>query len=120
MANFLLIFLGGGLGSLCRWGIAVSMKKYVTAFPLGTFFSNFISCFFLGMLIAWSLKGSLSPTYKALLVTGFCGGFSTFSTFSAESLQLLQVGQLNLAFLNIAGSVIVGLLSVWLGMKLVY
>ncbi len=120
MTNFLLIFLGGGLGSLCRWGIAASIRNYTITFPLGTFLANFISCFILGMLIAYSFKGNLSPTYRALLMTGFCGGFSTFSTFSAESLHLLQVGQINLAFVNIAGSITVGLLSVWLGMKLVY
>ncbi len=119
MSHFLIVFLGGGLGSICRFGIGLLLSRYIVTFPLGTIVANAISCFLLGMLLSWSIKGELATPYRLLLATGFCGGFSTFSTFSAESLQLLQEGHLYFAFLNIAGSLVIGLLFVFLGMRII-
>lgn len=116
--NLVWVFVGGGLGSLCRYGIARLMTSYKLDFPLATFIANAISCIILGYLIGLTLKDGLSENAKLLLMTGFCGGFSTFSTFSAESFQLLQNGNTTTALLYIGASIAVCLVCIWLGLKL--
>ncbi len=116
--NILWVFLGGGLGSLCRYSISLAMSNYDTKFPWATFIANAISCIILGFLISLSLKEGLNSNLKLLLITGFCGGFSTFSTFSYETFHLLEQGLINQAMLNIAGSIFVCLLCIFIGLKL--
>lgn len=116
--NLLWVFVGGGLGSICRYGIARWMINYKMDFPLATFTANIISCIILGYFIGLTLKGGFSDNQKLLLMTGFCGGFSTFSTFSAESFQLLQDGNIGTGLLYIGASVIVCLICVWVGIKI--
>jgi len=118
MINFFLVFLGGGLGSICRYGIAYLLQQSNYTFPLATFLANVISCVFLGFLVGLTLKENLHQHYKLLLMTGFCGGFSTFSTFSAETFQLFQTGETAYAFLNIFGSIVVCLGCIFIGMKM--
>ena len=117
--NYLLVFLGGGLGSIFRYGIAVAIKDYNVSFPFATMLANIISCIILGALVGLSLKGNLHDNYKLLLMTGFCGGFSTFSTFSHETFYLLQSGAYIHGFANIFFSLVVCLISIYLGLKLV-
>lgn len=119
MMAYLLVFIGGGLGSIFRYGIAHLLAAQNYTFPLATLLANIVSCVILGALIGLNIKGGLAPTYKFLLMTGFCGGFSTFSTFSGETLLLLQSGDIAAAFLNIAGSVLICLFCIYLGIKLV-
>ena len=114
-----LVFLGGGLGSLCRYGIALLIAPYQATFPLGTWVANVISCFILGMLIALKADHQISTTNQLLFITGFCGGFSTFSTFTGETLALFQSGHTSMAFANIFVSLLVCTLSMLLGIKLV-
>lgn len=99
--NVLLVFLGGGLGSLVRYGISLIISRLEINFPLATLLSNVLACFIIGSLTASATKGNLTDAQRLLFATGFCGGFSTFSTFSNETLQLAQNGQLFTAFLNI-------------------
>jgi len=120
MFNYLLVFLGGGLGSVSRYGIAHFMSRHELDFPLATLLANAFACIILGALFGVSLKeNGLHSNYKFLLMTGFCGGFSTFSTFSHETVQLFQNGHTFLAFANVAMSLIVCLSCIWIGMKLV-
>lgn len=119
MQAFLLVFIGGGLGSICRYGIARLLQKQQWDFPLATFIANALACIILGALVGISLKGDMNSTNKLLWMTGFCGGFSTFSTFSSETFQLLQTGNYVYALANVGLSIIVCLFCIFIGMKLV-
>jgi len=116
--NYLWIFIGGGLGSMARFLISNLLSKYNYNFPLATLIANFLASVILGFFLAQALAGNGSDFKKALIMTGFCGGFSTFSTFSAESFQLLQQGQFGYAALNIGGSILVCLIGILIGYKL--
>src|SRR5690606_22086201 len=108
--NVLFIFLGGGLGSLCRYGVSkLSVQYFAGNFPLGTFIANILSCIVLSFSVIWlNDKMGTSASLKLFLITGFCGGFSTFSTFSVETVELLKTGHYVVAVLNIGLSVMVG------------
>ncbi|MGV8914673.1 MAG: fluoride efflux transporter CrcB [Kaistella sp.] len=117
--NLLYIFLGGGAGSVLRFLISNYTQKTVNInnFPLGTFLVNVIGCFLIGWLTAYFAK--VDSYLKFLLVTGFCGGFTTFSAFSAENFSLWQSGNYGMLILYILLSVIVGFGAVYLGLQLV-
>lgn len=121
MKTFLLIFLGGGLGSITRFTLGRwtdSLHQHV--FPFGTFVVNIIACFTLGIIVGLAdHKQLVSPSTRLFLATGFCGGFSTFSTFSYETLRLLQQGAVVYALLYVALSVVVCLAAVGLGVYVV-
>ena len=86
---------------------------------MATFTANVLSCIVLGVVLALSLKSTISPTTRLMLITGFCGGFSTFSSFSNETLQLLQTEAYLTAFSYIFFSLLVCLFCIYLGMRLV-
>ncbi len=111
------VFLGGGLGSLCRYLISRVMFRYQFDFPVATLTANALSCIVLGALMAWSMKGAADSPWKVFWMAGFCGGFSTFSTFSAETFQLLQSGQTIYAIGNIMISVVVCLGCIVIGYR---
>ncbi len=109
MNNILLVFLGGGLGSLARFGISEIVKNnFKASFPIATLSSNILSCLILALMVGlYSGKVDASPAMKTLIVVGFCGGFSTFSTFSYETVELMRSGNMIYAIANILISVIV-------------
>lgn len=118
MFNVLAVFVGGGLGSLCRYGFGLLIPNSDTGFPMATLMANICACFALGYLSSYLLRNNLSEHWKLLLGTGFCGGFSTFSTFSKETLELSQGGLTTWAVFYLILSVILGILAVFLGMYL--
>jgi len=118
MMNFLYVFLGGGLGSICRYGISKLIKQTDFHFPTATFLANVISCIILGYLIGLSLRGGIDNSQRLLWMTGFCGGFSTFSTFSGETYQLMQAGEIASSLLYVVLSLVVCIFCIFIGISL--
>jgi fluoride exporter len=116
--NYLLVFFGGGFGSLVRYGMSLTISRLDINFPLATLLSNVLACFIIGALTAATTKGNLTDAQRLLLATGFCGGFSTFSTFSNETIQLAQNGQLFSAFGNILLSLVLCLAATFIGLRI--
>jgi CrcB protein len=116
---FLLVFVGGGLGSICRFGISLLLTPFAMRFPWATLLSNAIACLVLGILLGLQMHQAAPDARRFFLATGFCGGFSTFSTFSAETIQLYQSGQPLLAAANLVGSLTVCILCLLLGVRIV-
>ena len=107
MKVLLAIFIGGGFGSVSRYGISIlGTKLFDTKFPVGTLLANLLSCIVLGFLVAVFQDKVNSEELRALLILGFCGGFSTFSTFSLETLNLMKAGQYWIAALNVLISIL--------------
>ncbi len=114
--HWLYVFVGGGIGSLCRYGISQLMPFSSKVFPFATFITNFMASILIGILVAYMIKNQ-DLYLKHLLITGFCGGFSTFSAFSLESYQLIDQGAFLWAILYILVSVLICLAGVYLGLK---
>ncbi len=117
MKNVLYIFIGGGFGSVLRFLMSNYTQKLwnINTFPMGTFAVNIIGCFLMGILTAFFIK--IDHNLKFLLITGFCGGFTTFSTFSAENISLWQNGEYFILILYVVLSVILGMGAVYLGLN---
>lgn len=115
----LYVFVGGGLGSLCRYGIGKAAGAWESQLPLGTILANVLACLMLGMIVGWSLKYADNKALHLFLAVGFCGGFSTFSTFSLENVTLWQQGAYTAALANILISLVVCILCVLAGIRLV-
>lgn len=119
MKAALLIFLGGGLGSVLRFGVYKFMQHLGYSFVYGTFAVNIIGSLILGFLLGYSLKEIQLPGNLLLfLATGFCGGFTTFSTFSAENQEFLRSGDYLSFSLYALGSLILGIIAVSVGLLL--
>lgn len=116
-ALYAFIALGGALGALGRYFLSTWVySKSDVIFPWGTFVVNILGCFILGMVYVWGTeKLVMSSNMRAFLAIGLLGAFTTFSTFSLETINIIKDGEIKIALLNTVGSVIVGLLAVWLG-----
>jgi CrcB protein len=120
-SNVLLVGLGGAVGSIGRYLCQRWVNEYYQhSFPLATFLVNITGCLLIGILFALGEKANiLSQSARLLLITGFCGGFTTFSTFAFENMNLLRTSD-HLYFLLYAfGSVVVGIAAVYAGNLLI-
>jgi CrcB protein len=122
MPGWLLVGLGGFLGSVLRYGaggLAQRLAPYGAAFPTGTLVVNALGSLCIGLLGALAeSRGLFGPGARLALFIGLLGGFTTFSTFSFETLQLARAGQWLLAGLNVGAQLLLGLGAVWLGWML--
>jgi fluoride exporter len=114
---WLLVFVGGGLGSLCRYALAGAIQSRAHAgFPIGTLAVNVIGCLVIGLIARQLLAAQSDVMVRAALVTGFCGGFTTFSAFSYETVGLISAGEWSKAGLYVAVSVLACLAATAIGM----
>ena len=111
---------GSVVGGLARHALTVRVFAAAgPAFPYGTLAVNVSGCFLIGALDAWgSARGLLGPNARLLLMTGFCGAYTTFSTLILDSARLADAGQLALGLVNYVGSGVLGLLAFRLGTRL--
>ncbi|MGJ8724867.1 MAG: fluoride efflux transporter CrcB [Roseibacillus sp.] len=116
--NFLLVFLGGGLGAVSRFALTKAITDlWGIKFPWGILTCNLIGCFLIGVAAGYASK-TVPDWFGPLLIIGFLGGFTTFSTFANDSLSLMRSGDASLGLLNILASVIPGVLAVWSGLRI--
>ena len=111
---FLLVFVGGGAGSLLRYltGRLVPATLNGSPFPTAILLVNVLASFVLGAVVGWLMQRSTMGDEARLLIgVGFCGGLSTFSSFSFDTVVLLQQGRLSAALLNIGLNVVLCLLA---------
>ena len=120
MQRYLLVALGGALGSVTRfWVGSIVAGRFGTRFPYGTFFINVTACFIIGFSLEYlGHHLELTPAWRYLIPIGFVGAYSTFSTFEWEILSNLQLGAFLIAGLYVGLSVILGLVSAWCGLAL--
>jgi CrcB protein len=116
LQNILFVAFGGSIGSVFRYlmGFIISTKKI----PVATFTVNISGSFFIGLLMGCIIKQSNAQAWQLLLVTGFCGGFTTFSTFSWDIIVMLQQQRYSSALFYITATVLCGVIFTFLGLEL--
>ncbi len=117
MINYIVVFAGGGIGSVARFMLATWIgQRWGRSFPLGTFLINVSGSFLIGFLMTLMAERFLeNPQWRLLLVVGGLGGYTTFSTFQYETGKLVIDGELGFAALNMVLSVVVGFMALKLG-----
>lgn len=120
MKSILLVFLGGGFGSVLRYIIGKYLNNTENGIPYGTFAANILGSLLIGIILGLATKNdSLTQNQTLLLATGFCGGFTTFSAFAYENHVFLKAGDFTSFAIYTIASFIVGFLAVFFGMYLV-
>lgn len=111
-----LILLGGGIGTLARYGVSgYAFQRYTGLFPVGTLAVNLVGSFLIGLLWGLAEHSAMSPNVRTFLFVGILGGFTTFSTFSLETLNLLRDGELKVALLNVLLNNVLGIALAFVG-----
>jgi CrcB protein len=112
------VAIGGAIGSVLRYLITLVInKQFLHPIPIATLFINIVGCFLIGLLVGILDKNNeIDNSLKYLLITGFCGGFTTFSAFGLENYSLFQSQNPFYALLYIGLSVVLGLAAVWFGL----
>lgn len=119
MKQLLLVFVGGGFGSVLRFIIGKYFNSSTTGIPYGTFIANILGSLLIGVILGLALKSdTLSQNQTLFLATGFCGGFTTFATFAYESHLFLKSGDFMSFALYTIASFVIGFLAVFAGMYL--
>jgi CrcB protein len=120
MKDLLLVCIGSFWGGGARYLVGkIVLSLMPISFPWGTMIVNVIGCFLIGLLSGLSFGGQISSSAKLILVTGFCGGFTTFSTFMNENFLLERDGAIISAILYTLASFALGLIAVILGYQIV-
>ena len=121
MISFLLVALGGALGSVLRYSTGFAVAAiWPQHLYIATILVNIVGCFLIGCAFSWFiLRPDVSEMAPLLLMTGLLGGFTTFSTFSLDALRIFNDGQPMQALLYVGVTLLGGLLATWLGMALI-
>ena len=114
ISNLLLLGVAGGTGTILRYFIQKQLNSH---FPFGTLAVNIIGCLLIGLLWGY-LTRNMSEQRQLMLITGFCGGFTTFSAFTAEGVQMMMDHRWLNFFIYTATSIVAGLLATFIGFKL--
>jgi len=117
--ELILVFVGGGVGSLARWliGLAVG-KRYDGSFPLGTFLVNISGSFLIGfltVLFSFNWRNRFGDPINILVITGVLGGYTTFSSLELDLSTVVHRGETRLAQIYLLSSIVIGLLAAYLG-----
>ena len=120
MQKYLLIAVGGALGSIARYWVGSTISGRIGAkFPYGTFVINITACVIIGFTLTYlSKRADLNSAWRYLFPVGFIGAYSTFSTYEWETLSTLRSGAFALGALYALGSLVLGLAAVWAGTAL--
>jgi len=112
------VAMGGALGAMARFAMSHQVYQWFgREFAWGTLSVNMLGSFIMGLAAVLLVdKLGVSTEWRAFIMVGFLGAFTTFSTFSFETMQYIEIGELNKALMNIAVSMITCLVAVWLGM----
>jgi CrcB protein len=116
----LYIALGSAAGGVTRYlvGLAIQQRA-TTAFPVSTLVINITGSLLLGFLVRYTMGSTtISPDVRAMLTTGFCGGYTTFSTFSFETVSLIQAGDWRRAFVYVTASAVLSIAACFVGFEL--
>ncbi len=119
--NYVLVFIGGGLGSTLRHVVNMVSSRYLgTAFPYHTFMINISGSIAMGLIAGYlATRGEASQPARLFLMTGILGGYTTFSAFSLDAALLYERGEIALALLYVAGSVVLAIAGLFAGLALV-
>jgi CrcB protein len=115
--NYLIVFLGGGLGAALRHGMNIGVARWLgTAFPYGTLIINVTGSLVMGLIAGYfAFRGGLSQHWRLFLTTGILGGYTTFSAFSLDAVLLYERSELGLAALYVAASVLLSIAGLFAG-----
>jgi CrcB protein len=119
--NYVLVFIGGGLGSTLRHIVNVVCPRLLgTAFPYHTFIINITGSTIMGLIAGYlALRGEASQPWRLFLMTGILGGYTTFSAFSLDTAVLYERGEVGLAVLYVVGSVVLSIVGLFAGLLVV-
>ena len=120
MRAVILIAVAGAAGAVSRYGVGLwAQRQLGSHFAFGTLIVNVLGCLLLGLVLEMESQTEwVGTSWRLFLAIGFMGAFTTFSTFGFETLKFMQAGNHQLAMLNVAANLILGLLAVWLGWML--
>lgn len=120
LRTLLLIGLGGFLGSISRFLIALSLNRiFQSVLPVGTLAVNILGCLLIGIIYSLAeQKNMLSPELRIFLGVGFCGGFTTYSSFAFDKFSLIKTGDFLMLSVYVGASVFLGLIAVYLGSQI--
>ena len=118
--NYLIVFLGAGIGGTLRHGVNVLAARLNAGFPVGTLTINVLGSLAMGLLAGYfALKGEAAQAWRLFFTTGILGGFTTFSAFSLETALLYERGALASAATYVIASVAISLIAVFVGLAVI-
>ena len=119
--TYLLLFIGGGIGTILRHSVNVSFSRWFgTSFPFHTLFENVSGSLVMGLLAGYfAFRGHAPQDLRLFLTTGIIGGYTTFSAFSLDTVLLWERGQWTLAMVYVLASVLASIFGLVLGLATV-